>query len=200
MKRILGLDASTTTIGLSVVDYDDTNKILVQAEFYKPNKKVPILESLAMVRAWIQEKVNQYKPDDVALEDIILFMKGKSNAKTITSLAVLNRTVGLAAFEALKKPITLYNVTKIRHAIKPTKKLPPKEDIPELVAQILKISFPYILDKKGKITVENFDVADSIACSLAFIVIEEKEEIKNKLKEKKAALKPAKVKPSKNKK
>ena len=169
MKRILGLDASTTTIGLSVIDYDDDSMTLVHHEYFKPPKKGHILERLATVREFIFECMEKYRPDDVALEDIILFMRGHSTAKTVSSLAVLNRTVGLAVFNQSGRIPHLLNVMKIRHALKRTKELPSKEEIPDLVAFHLGIDFPMKLNKKGKTMVENYDVADAIAVALAFI-------------------------------
>lgn len=171
MKRILGLDASTTTIGLSVIDYDDESLTMIHHEYFKPPKNGNIFEKLAIVRDFVFSRLDKYKPDDVSLEDIILFMKGHSTAKTVSSLAVLNRTVGLAVYNQSGKIPALLNVMKIRHALKLDKKLPPKEAMPDLVAHHLKISYPWIMNKKGKVMVENYDMADAIAVALAFIKI-----------------------------
>lgn len=169
----MGLDASTTTIGVSIIDYDDNESKLIHHEFYKPLKK-DLFKSLSEVRKFIINKIEKYKPDDIVLEDIILFMKGHSTAKTVSSLAVLNRTVGLAVFDYTGNPPHLFNVMKIRHAVKKDKKMPSKEEIPELVASILGIDFPYEYGKTGKLKAENFDVADSICAALAFIKISRK--------------------------
>lgn len=172
MKRILGLDASTTTIGLCVIDFDGYGKTLVHHEYFKPPKKGDIFERLATVRDFIFERLDEYKPDHVCLEDIILFMKGHSTAKTINSLAVLNRTVGLAVFNHSGRAPTLLNVMKIRHALKLDKKLPTKEEIPDLVAFHLNLGeFPWRLNKKEKVMEENYDMADAMAVALTFIKI-----------------------------
>lgn len=168
--RIISLDASTTTIALSVFDFTSIDDVeLVHYEYYKPNKKIDLFFRLNEVRNYIIENIKKYKPDQVILEDIILFMKGHSTAATVSSLAVLNRTVGLAILNELDKLPILLNVMKIRHSIKVGKILPPKEDIPELVASILKIKFPWEFDKKAKPKVENYDIADSMAVGLAYI-------------------------------
>ncbi len=166
-KRILALDCSTTTVGIAVIDEDGPKTSLVHNTFYKPPKKGNIFERLASVRKFIISILEKYQPDEVVLEDIILFMPRKSSAKTITSLAIINRTIGLAVYDTLGKPPTLLSVMKIRHALKLTKELPSKEEIPELVAKILNIDFPYILNKKGNIAVENYDMADAVAVALA---------------------------------
>lgn len=177
MKRVLGLDASSTTIGIAIIDYDDSQISLHDCFYYKPPKKGNIFERLSKVRNYIQELIDTYNPDDVSLEDIVLHMKGHSTAKTITTLAVLNRTVGTAVFDKHGKAPYLYNVMRIRHAIKTSKKLPAKEDIPELVAHHLGPSFVFLTDKKGKVIKkkngdykeENYDIADGIACALCHI-------------------------------
>lgn len=172
--RLLSLDASTTTVGLAVFDYTNfADKQLIHCEYYKPAKKGHIFERLAKVRDYIYSKMDTYHPDEVALEDIILFMKGHSTATTVSSLAVLNRTVGLAVYNHSGKPPELLNVMKIRHALKLYKTLPAKEEIPNLVAHHLKIDFPWILNKKEKPIVENYDMADAMAVGLASIKIKD---------------------------
>lgn len=170
LKRLIGLDASTSTIGLSVIDYDTSDGYvnLYHVEYFKPSKKGNIFERLSGVREFIIKKIREFKPNEVVLEDIILFMKGHSTAKTISSLSILNRTVGLAAYDTGYIP-TLLNVMSIRHKIKDGKKMPSKAEVPELVAKILKITFPYVLDKKGNHAIENEDMADAVAVGLAFI-------------------------------
>lgn len=169
--RVLGLDASTNTIGISIIDYDELGNLsLIDKLFYKPPKKGHPIERLAFTKLAISNLIDKYNPDHIAIEDIILFMKGKSTAKTTTSLAALNRTVGLAAYEKTGKPPTLLNVLTIRHAIK-LKKLPSKEEIPDVVAERLGFKWEWMKNKNGKIIAENFDVADGIAVALAFICL-----------------------------
>lgn len=187
--RLLSLDASTTTVGLAVFDYTNfTDKKLVHHEYYKPAKQGDIFERLAKVRDYIYLKMETYHPDEVALEDIILFMKGHSTAATVSSLAVLNRTVGLAVYNHSGKSPQLLNVMKIRHAIKLGKTLPSKEEIPSLVAFHLEMEFPWILNKKEKPIVENYDMADAMAVGLASIKIKDVDSSPKKTSRKKKAL------------
>jgi Holliday junction resolvasome RuvABC endonuclease subunit len=172
MKRVLGLDASSTTIGLCLLEYDSTNIQLKHVDFYKPPKKGNIFERLQEVRLYIYNLIDRWNPDSVAIEDIVLFMKGKSTAKTITTLAVFNRTVGLAALDKMGSFPHLYNVMSVRHKIKKDKKIPKKEDVPERVADILNIDFPYKLNRKNNPIKENGDMADAIAVALCHIYTE----------------------------
>ena len=43
-----------------------------------------------------------------------------------------------------------------------------KEDIPDMIEKTLKIKFPYVINAKGKIAEESFDMADAIAAALSF--------------------------------
>lgn len=189
MKRVMGLDASSTTIGLCLLRYDDTKIELEHVEFYKPPKKGNVFERLQSVRQYIFDMTSALKPDVVALEEILLWMGGgkkcpvckqkmgrQSTAKTITTLTALNRTVGLAVLDKTGNSPFLYNVMSIRHKIKEGKKIPRKEDVPERVAKILDIEFPYKLNKLKKIAKENEDMADAIAVALCHIFVERQNE------------------------
>jgi hypothetical protein len=66
----------------------------------------------------------------------------------------------------------LYRVDFIRKHIKITKTIPKKEEIPELVAGILNINFPYVYNRNKRLSVENGDMADAIAAALCYCIIE----------------------------
>lgn len=167
--RIMGLDASTSTIGLAVLDRDAVGKIsLVHLEYWKPPKDGSIFERLAKVRTWLEEKLKTWVPEEVVIEDFLMG-HSKTNIKTLISLAIFNRGVGMVVYDSLNKdPIYLVPIT-IRCRLQLGEIRPAKEDMPELVAQHLKIKFPYVYGKKGKLLKENFDMSDSVACGLAFL-------------------------------
>jgi len=78
----------------------------------------------------------------------------------------------LVAHDFLHKQPELFNVMSIRHGLKLNKDLPKKEDMPELVAKHLGITFPYEYDKKGKVKEVSRDMADGVAVALyhAFVL------------------------------
>jgi len=167
-KIILGIDVSSTTIGWSILEADETAQTVkfIKADYFKPQKTGTIIERIVDTRNKIKQIILDNNPDEIAIEDIIQFMKGASTAKTIIMLTTFNRMACLTAFDMLNKEPTLCNVMSIRHGLKFNKIFPSKEDIPDLVAKHLGITFPYELGKKGKIKVENFDKADGIAVAL----------------------------------
>ncbi len=174
VKTILGFDVSSITIGYCILSWDDvTNDIkFVSANYLKPLKKGSIIERIVDTRNKIQKIIVEAKPDYIAIEDIIQFMKGKSTAQTIIMLTTFNRMIGLTSYDYLGKTPNLYNVMTIRHGLKVGKDLPKKEDMPDLVAKHLGITFPYEYGKKGALKVESYDKADGVAVALyhAFVL------------------------------
>lgn len=165
----MGLDISSTTVGICVLSYDVNNLTLDHVIYFKPPKKGNLFKRLAATRQFIIDQIDKWKPDAVAIEDIVLFMKSSSSANTIVTLAILNRVIGLSVFDKLGHPPYLYNIMRIRHSIKKEKILPPKSDIPDLVGDILNVPFPYIKNKKGEYIKENGDMADAIACGICHV-------------------------------
>lgn len=170
--RVMGLDASTSTIGISIIDYDESGLKLIHSEYYKPDKSNGILEMLKLARGHILNLFGKYQVQEFVIEDYVRFMKGASSAATVIPLAILNMTLRLSMLDIGINPESL-NVLKIRHTIKIVKELPKKEDIPELVAQHLGIAYPWLykINKRTKqqvIMEESYDVADSMAVAIAW--------------------------------
>jgi len=169
-KLYLGIDCSSTTIGLSLIQSDNGLFELKDCKYYKPDKKCDLFESLSKTKKYIIELLKEWNPDVVAIEEIAeFFAPGRSTSKTIIKLATYNRMVGLTVYEALQKPPVMVNVNTARSILRPkdySGKLA-KEDVPLVVAAILKTDFPWKLNKKGKPADENYDMADSIAVALA---------------------------------
>lgn len=168
-KTILGFDVSSTTVGWSIINImDDDSLQYVVSGYLKPSKKGTIFDRLNDLKTKAQSIISQYKPTNIALEEIISYMPGKSSAKTIITLAVFNRTLGMAAFEYLGASPALLNVMSIRHGLKKNKDLPSKDQMPELVANHLNIDFPYQYNRKNEIKTESYDEADGIAVALYY--------------------------------
>mgnify|MGYP003405770563 FL=1 len=170
MNQILSFDASTTTIAFAHLIKDDNGKInLLACDHYNPSKKLDLFPKLSKVQDFIKSTLNSTNCEDTAIEDIILHMNKFTTAQTISTLAILNRTVGLTIFNETGKAPELLNVMKIRHSIKLTKVLPKKEEIPALVETYINCPFPYVYKKKGGIANESMDRADAIAVGLCYL-------------------------------
>lgn len=171
--RILGIDCSSTTIGYCVLDVDiGANTIaFIKAGYVKPLKKGGIVERIVDTRNKIQDLIKSEKPDHIGIEEIIQFMQGSSTAKTIIMLTTFNRMVALTAYDCTGRSPDFFSVMSIRHGLKLNKIFPKKEDMPELVAKHLRITFPYELNKKGNLKVENYDKADGMAVALYYAFV-----------------------------
>jgi len=172
MIYVMGLDCSSTTIGWGLLEIVDSEKVkYIDSGFVKPPKSGTIIERIIETRELVSNLIYEHEPDCIGIEEIIQFMSGKSTAKTIITLTTFNRMICLLCYDCLKKQPELFNVMTIRHGLKFNKILPKKEDMPELIAKHLNISFPYILNKKKKPKPENNDVADGLAVALYYSFI-----------------------------
>jgi Holliday junction resolvasome RuvABC endonuclease subunit len=170
MSKILGLDCSSTTIGWGLLEVNDNTKEikLLKTGFIKPIKTGTIVDRIISTREKVSLLINEVKPDYIGIEDIIKFMKGKSTANTIITLTTFNRMITLLSYDMLGKQPGLFGVLSIRHGLKINKIFPKKEEMPDLVAKHLGISFNYQKNKKGNIKIENYDMADGIAVALYY--------------------------------
>ena len=187
MKRVMALDVSTTTIGIAIIDYEEDgyNVLSVKGYWYRPNntkKKwheldpVTQLQLIEKAQGEIYSAAYMNVIDEFVIEDYVRFMGGGSTAKTIIPLAVLNTFLRMTIWKLGIEPQPL-SVMKIRHALKQTKKLPTKEEIPNLLDKILDRKthkWEYKTNKRTKkreLTQEMYDVADAIAAGLAYVKI-----------------------------
>jgi Holliday junction resolvasome RuvABC endonuclease subunit len=169
MKRILGFDVSSSTVGWCVLDIDEVSNDIthVTMQYLKPSKKGNIIDRLIDTRNEVSDIMNTWKPDYIGIEDLIKFMP-KSTATAVVMLTTFNRMICLSAYDYLKEQPALFNVLTIRHGLKTSKILPKKADMPALVAKHLNIAFPYEYNKKGKPKDENEDMADGTAVALYY--------------------------------
>jgi Holliday junction resolvasome RuvABC endonuclease subunit len=165
--RILGFDASSATVGYCVLDCQEglTPKLVV-CNFFKPLKKGGIFERLKDLKTKVVEILEEYKPDEVCIEEIMKFMPRASTATTIIALATVNRTVGLCCYEYTNKEPLLYSVMAIRHKLKLTKIFPKKDQIQGLIETHLGIKLETLYNRNGKIKPETGDIADACAVAL----------------------------------
>ena len=173
IKRVLGFDISSTCIGYSLLEIDDANNTIKYLDMnnHKPIKKGNMVERLAKTRDAVKKIVEKYKPDYIGIEDIIQFMKNQSSAKTVITLALFNRMVGLVCYDYLGRSPELFNVMQIRHGLKTGKEAPKKENMPDLVANHLGITFPYVYKKSGARAPESEDMADGVAVALYYAFV-----------------------------
>lgn len=173
MTRVLGFDVSSTTLAYAALDHKGLGMVLFDCGYIKPIKTGTIIERLVDTRDKVEAVIEQYQPDEIAIEDIVQFMPKQSSAITVITLAVFNRMVGLCAYDYLGKAPNMLNVMTIRHCIRKQaglKKIPAKEDIPDLLEKVARLITPQVIGKKGKVKDETFDMSDAIAVAYSYIV------------------------------
>lgn len=171
-KKILGIDCSSTTIGLGYLEVIDGKIKYIGCTYIKPIKSNDITIRLKDTRDKLLRIINKFKPDDIVIEEIVSYMPGKSSANTIITLAVFNRMVALLAHDYLKKCPEFYRVIPVRSGLKLGTDFPEKEEIPNIIATHLNVKFPWLYNKKSNVCQENFDMADALAVALfhAFVL------------------------------
>lgn len=168
----LGLDCSSSTVGWGFTKLSNNIPQLLSYGHIKPlSNKFNEIIRLDDVYKKITNLCINLKPTFVSIEDIFLFMKGHSSAKTITILTSFNRIISLAAYHN-SKDIFFYSVHEIRKIISKYYNLDKisKEDIPDIIIKYLSKNFIKKLNKNNKIKKEVFDEADGIAASLAALL------------------------------
>jgi hypothetical protein len=175
--------------------------LAVQTDWYRPNhtkKKwyeldpITHLQLIEEAQHEIYHLAHEHKIDEFAIEDYVQYLGGGSTAKTIIPLAVLNMSLRMTIWRAFEiEPVPL-SVMKVRHTLKTGKKLPAKEDIPNLLDKLLgrpvrkwdhKVNRR---TKKRELTQEMYDVADAVAVGLAHIKIKSSPPKKKRSKKKRA--------------
>lgn len=161
--KILGLDISSTTIGIGLLELTPAKEIKhLHSQFYHPPKKGSLFQRLKTTEEEMTKIISSLHPDKIIIEDILLFNK-KSTMKTLTTLAIFNRLIGLMAYKLLGQDPTLLAVATIRASLRRLsgQKDIKKEDVLNIIESVLKIK---LLEKK-----ERGDMADALAVALCYV-------------------------------
>ncbi len=181
MKKVLGLDVSSSCIGYSILGIDDDKIILLHHGNIKPPKKdkCSIIERLHIVSLAIHELCILHNPDFICIEELLQYMPNKTSANTIITLAVFNRAVALQVYKTTGKlplfmlPITVR--TQIKNFLQRKNRIE-KEDIPDILQKYFGKTFFKIVGykkrgkNKGEPVIEVFDEADACAVAWAGII------------------------------
>jgi Holliday junction resolvasome RuvABC endonuclease subunit len=163
--RVLGLDISSSVIGWAIMEMPSIT--LIGCGFIKPKK--PDIEEIVRlndVYEQIFELCKKYNTIVSSVEDIFIFMKNRSSARTITVLTAFNRVCSLATFHAGCK-VNMYSVHEIRKTISKKYNIGKIEklEMPSIIKQYLDKDFKIIINKKNNVAKETFDIADAVAAA-----------------------------------
>ena len=176
MKTILGLDISSSTIGWSILEYDDKQIILKEYGHIKPPKSSKGSLTFRVSAAYdeVYDFLKKKKPDAVASEAYAnKFPRGRSTARTIIVLSVFNELVSMACLKGLSYEPEKYAVMTIRSMLSKLAgyKITSKEDCFEFIRKNFS-NFSLRNNRNGKIAKECYDESDAIAVALTYILKE----------------------------
>lgn len=173
MKKILGLDVSSATIGWALLS--DDIELLKYGHLKPPSKKKSKDNfSLRLDFAFVEvgNLIQSLNPDVVVIEDYAKrFTKGRSNANTILTLASFNEVSGLISYKLTgKKPIRI-SVSTLRTIVNNHygEEINDKDDVLKFCEKHFD-NFSSALNQKGNLKKESYDEADAIIVSLGYIL------------------------------
>ena len=181
MKNVLSFDISSSTIGWSLIEYDEDSYSLKKYGHIKPPRKFDDkLEKLSKTYDMIKDLLNQLKPDEVAVEQYAnKFSRGKSTANTIIVLSTYNEVVKLCCYRELNLIPYSYPAVSIRSRMSKhfNESIKNKDDAFDFVVK--KVSnFNTILNRVNNIKKECYDEADAICVGLCHFISKLQEEEK----------------------
>jgi Holliday junction resolvasome RuvABC endonuclease subunit len=172
-KTILGLDISSSTVGWSLVEYDDDKETLLEYGHIKPlgSKKGTLAFRAADYLKTIKKFLVDKSPDSIAIEAYASrFPRGRSTAKTIITLSLFNEVTSIACLHALNMETTSYAVVTIRSILSKMSKtkITSKEEAFDYVKEYFD-NFKVRDNRAGNLAKECLDEADAIAVCLTYI-------------------------------
>lgn len=110
---ILGLDISTTMVGVALIDQD--SRSLLKSEAWDISKCDSLYEKAELIGSCLYELRSDYDINHVFIETALKkFMPGRSRADTIIKLAKFNGIVSWICFECYDMRPTFINVNTAR--------------------------------------------------------------------------------------
>ena len=180
---ILGLDASTSTVGICILD---TNGAIVQNYYLKLDKQKELCTKGDTLRTELQDIKKKYKIQSVYIEDYAQKMsRGTSSAQTITRLAAWNGICQYLSYDIFGVQPEMLNVARARKSlsIKTQSKKKAgkdvKEQVFEWVTAHLDAKWPTKILQSGPrkgtevIVKEAYDMADAWVVAKAGYISEE---------------------------
>jgi len=167
----IGIDASTSTCGIAIVDNDDTNKIK-HASFVDLKKEYSFKEKIEIIKNHIDSTRIDF--DIIVLESpLIGFAGGFTKQQILVKLARFNGICEYVLGEYYKKDVVLVNATTARKALfgkARVKGMKPKDFVKNELERMFDLSKFKTLNKLGKTDKRIVDVRDSIvlACYRGF--------------------------------
>ena len=151
---ILGLDISTTMVGIAIID--PAHRTLVKSECYDLSKIESLFEKAEMIGSHLYSIRSEYNIEHVFIETALKkFLPGRSRADTIIKLAKFNGIVSWLCFESYAFSPVYINVNTARSLYglsfpRGTKGPQRKKMVIEAVIEKEKTAFKYEMARGGR--------------------------------------------------
>lgn len=173
MTNTLGLDISSTKIGVAVIGSNDE---LLHSDIIKFKSELPLEDRAAIFESIMRKIESKYSPYYVFVEEPAIMYRAGSTAHVMAKLQRFNGMCSYACRKVFKQNATLVNVRKARKALGikiPRQKNIAKHIIIEYVKNTYGDDFKYQLTYKGNPQPGTDDRADAIVIALGGIAITE---------------------------
>ena len=178
MKKVIGLDISSSVIGYGIIEFDESTISLVKYGHIKPpsSDKGSLAYRGLEASKDVRDLLKKESPDAVAVEMYAnRFSAGRSSARTIIVLSFFNELMSLTCLDSIGIETDRYTVANIRSTI--SKYLKNKSISKDQIFEVIKLTFPNFkprINKNGNIGTESFDQADAIAVAFCHAIVNQK--------------------------
>lgn len=172
---IIGLDVSSTRIGIAVLDRDNQIEL---SKVIKLKSNLTLEERAAIFESEMRKIEKKYVPLYVFMEAPAMLFRGGSTAHVMAKLQRFNGMCSYICYKVFKEEAILYPANQIRKALGiklPRKKGQTKRIIIEWVKQKYGDDFSYTLTYKGNPVPGTDDRADAILVALAGEILVQEE-------------------------
>lgn len=166
---VLGLDVSSSIIGVSVVD--ENTKEIHLVEFINLKKEKDLLLKALLFKDYAAENLMNIGITSIAIEEpLVMYQPGFSRAQILSKLSMFNGMVSTMCLMIFDIKPVYYNVNTARKTALPGLKFHVGDDRKKRVLDSISELYPDIKwvygTRSGKLLTENYDMADSIVISL----------------------------------
>ena len=149
-KIILGIDPGTVIMGYGILSVTGNQIKMLEMNVIKLNGKKDMFERLGTINNVIQEIIDKYKPDDMAIEAPFF-------GKNVQSMLKLGRAQGVAIAVAMSNdiPVAEYSPKKVKQSITGNGNSD-KEQIWKMLNNIMPLTH----------TLKYFDASDALAVAV----------------------------------
>lgn len=111
MKRVLGIDPGLKDIGVGIIDYERPKYSLVYYSYLSTKSNDPIQVRLEQIARFIEKAVNDFKPDEAAIERIF-FSRSRAAIEVATAIGAIMLVLYRAGV-----PVVQYTPNDVKMAV-----------------------------------------------------------------------------------